>query len=59
MHWRLLIKDYGPNFIYLPGKKNVAMDALSHLERNIDFCPSVYHPSLPENPSDNHICYME
>ena len=29
MHWRLLLEEYGPNIIYVPGKANVIADLLS------------------------------
>ena len=32
MRWRLLIKEFGPELIYLPGVKNVIADCLSRLE---------------------------
>ena len=31
MRWRLLIEEYGPTFIYLPGNQNTIADALSRL----------------------------
>ena len=34
--WRLLLEEYGPELIYLPGKKNVVADALSRLERSVE-----------------------
>jgi hypothetical protein len=30
--WLLLLEEYGVTFEYLPGKKNVVADALSHLD---------------------------
>jgi hypothetical protein len=30
--WLLLLEEYGVTFEYLPGKKNVVVDALSHLD---------------------------
>ena len=32
MHWWFLIKELGPEIIYLPGVKNVVADCLSRLE---------------------------
>ena len=32
MRWRLLIEEFGPELIYLPGVKNVVADCLSRLE---------------------------
>ena len=32
MRWRLLIEEYGPNLIHLPGHTNVVADALSRLD---------------------------
>jgi len=32
LRWRLLIEEFSPNLIYLPGHKNVVADALSRLE---------------------------
>ena len=34
MHWRLIIKEYSPELIYLKGQTNIVADALSRL--NID-----------------------
>ena len=32
MRWRLLIEEFGPELVYLQGKKNIVADALSRLE---------------------------
>ena len=32
--WRLLLEDYGPEIVYLPGHLNVVADAISRLEFN-------------------------
>ena len=34
MQWRLLIEEYGPELIYVPGKHNIVADALSRLNLN-------------------------
>ena len=33
MRWRLIIEEYGPDIIYIPGPDNVVADALSRLPR--------------------------
>ena len=32
MRWRLILEEYGPDLIYIPGNKNIVADALSRLE---------------------------
>jgi hypothetical protein len=32
LRWLVVIEEYGVTFEYLPGKKNVVADALSHLD---------------------------
>jgi transposase InsO family protein len=32
MRWRLILEEYGPEILYIPGKKNVVADALSRLD---------------------------
>ena len=32
MRWRLILEEYGPELIYIQGKKNVVADALSRLD---------------------------
>ena len=32
MCWRLILKEYGPELIYIKGENNVVADALSQLE---------------------------
>jgi hypothetical protein len=32
LRWLLLLEEYGVTFEYLPGKKNVVADVLSHLD---------------------------
>jgi hypothetical protein len=34
MRWQLILEAYGPELIYLPGKKNIVADALSRLNIN-------------------------
>jgi hypothetical protein len=34
MRWRLILEEYGPEIIYLPGSKNIVADALSRLNLN-------------------------
>jgi hypothetical protein len=31
--WRLIVEEYGPNIVYLPGKCNIIADTLSHLPK--------------------------
>ena len=32
MRWRLILKEYGPELIYIKGENNVVADALSRLD---------------------------
>jgi hypothetical protein len=34
--WRLLLEEYGPNYIHIAGKNNIVADALSRLEKDED-----------------------
>lgn len=34
MRWRLIIEEFGPELIYLQGKKNIVADALSRIDTN-------------------------
>ena len=34
MRWRLLIEEFGPELIHLPGERNIVADALSRLDTN-------------------------
>jgi hypothetical protein len=31
--WRLIVEEYGPKIVYVPGKSNIIADALSHLSK--------------------------
>jgi hypothetical protein len=35
-HWQLIVEEYGPNIVYLPGKHNIIADALSCLPKLSD-----------------------
>ena len=34
MHWRLILKEFGPELKYIKGENNVVADALSSLDMN-------------------------
>jgi hypothetical protein len=34
--WRLLLEEYGPEFVHVSGKENIVADALSRMEANSD-----------------------
>ena len=46
MRWRLTIKEFGPELIYLTGDKNIVVDSLSRLHlrklKQTDSCSSAY-----------------
>ena len=50
MRWRLLIEEFGPELVYLQGKKNIVADALSRLdiEKNSDF-PQTFEQLMLSN----------
>ena len=51
MRWRLLLEEYGPEFRYIPGVKNILSDALSRLPTETD-CPV-------ELTTGAHVCAIE
>ena len=55
MRWRLLIKEYGPELIYLPGDKNIVADALSRLHLKPSTPPQTYENLLLQNAE----CYVK
>jgi hypothetical protein len=34
--WRLLLEEYGPQYVHIAGKNNIVADALSRLEKDED-----------------------
>jgi hypothetical protein len=36
MRWRLILEEFGPELIYLPGEENIVADALSRLDKKDD-----------------------
>ena len=56
MRWRLLIEEYGPNLIHLPGHNNVVADALSRLDTE-EICASI--SPVDVNPAEllNELSY--
>ena len=44
MRWRLILEEYSPELIYVKGKNNVVVDALSRL----DLKPATIEPSLDQ-----------
>ena len=32
IHWCMVIEDFAPELVYIPGAKNVVTNAISHLE---------------------------
>ena len=54
MRWRLLFEEYGPEFEYIKGPKNVVADALSRLPRQGDIVDDI-GAVLPFVPVDDNI----
>ena len=42
MRWRLILEEYGPEIIYLPGHLNTVADALSRLDKESTSCIESY-----------------
>ena len=51
MRWRLLLEEYGPEIVYIKGKTNIVVDALSRLSRQGDIVEDV-EAVLPFVPVD-------
>ena len=47
--WRWILKEYGPEIIYIKGKHNTVADAISRLN---------YSPTLPLSKKEEHQCWM-
>ncbi len=54
MRWRLLLKEYGPEIVYIKGKSNIVADVLSRLPRQGDIVEDV-EAVLPFVPVDTTI----
>lgn len=48
MRWRLILEEYGPELIYLPGDKNIVADALSRLSFNPNSANIIEHSQYAE-----------
>ena len=54
MKWQLLIEKFGPELVYLQGKKNIVADALSRL----DISPTnTQEPNLEQLLVSNAECF--
>jgi len=40
--WRLLLEEYGPEYVHVSGKDNIVADALSRMEKEDEFDPSKF-----------------
>ena len=55
MHWRLLIEEFGPELIYLPGVNNIVADCLSRLEYNKDSNNIMDHFALDKEDVNTYL----
>jgi hypothetical protein len=57
MRWRLYIEEYSPDLQYIKGENNVAADALSQLDMELD--PNLTEVLITEEMRSNWYCYAK
>jgi hypothetical protein len=53
IRWRLLLEEYGPEYVHVSGKDNVVADALSHVEADFN---SDKKPEKQDQNAVAHVC---
>ena len=60
MHWRLILKEFGPKLIYIKGEQNVVADKLSCMELSEeDFTLDAFTAEDHDFPDDYSLSYKE
>ena len=55
MRWRLLLEEYGPNIIYIEGKKNIVADFFSRYEKINTDDPVEYEEIAAVEPTEMEV----